>query len=143
MKKQITTVVLLSVILVLTAVSMKAQTTSAFKVEIPFEFIVEGQTYQPGEYTIGRVNRQNPLMLILKTAEGEEAKVLLTRRMRSKNLVKNPSIVFSKYGETYFLSEIWTGNSKNGLQLPEGKIERNSQKFELAKKEKVTLIASL
>lgn len=143
MKRNTTAIAILVTILVLTAISAKAQSARTLKVEIPFEFIVDGETYQPGEYTIGRVNPQRPLMLILKDTEGTEKKVVMTQRMRSKNLVDSPTVVFSKYDDTYFLSEVWTGSTKNGLQLPKTNNEKSAQRTEITRKEKVLLIASL
>jgi hypothetical protein len=42
---------------------------------------------------------------------------------------KNEStLVFHKYGDQYFLEQIWTGGEQDGTQLPESRGERTARR---------------
>jgi hypothetical protein len=42
------------------------------------------------------------------------------------------SLVFSQYGDSYFLSEVWTGSDQYGLSLPKSRAERQMKNGELS-----------
>jgi hypothetical protein len=144
MKKQFATIIMsVAAILVLTAVSANAQSRQTITVNIPFEFTVAGETYAAGEYKIGRLNPMEPAMLILKKKKGNEMKIFSTQNLKSKTGVENLSVVFSKSGDSYSLSEIWTGGIGSGRQTIKSKNERKAQQLLKAEQEKVVLKASL
>lgn len=145
MKKQIAAIViLLTFFLVLNAVSVNAQTNQKITVEIPFRFMVVGDKYEAGQYVIEQLDAQNdPFTMTLDGANIAEKKVFITQSLQSETSVENVQIVFSKYDDTYFLSEIWTGNTKDGLRIPMGRIERKLERFLKEKKQKVEIKASL
>lgn len=142
MKKQLATIITsVAAVMVLTAVSANAQSERNMTVDVPFEFVIAGETYGAGKYTIGRFNAQKPEILILKKKEGGEKKVFLTQKMKSKTGVENAHLVFSISGDSYSLSEIWTGGGEGGQQTVKSKSERKAQLR--AKQEKMVLAASL
>jgi hypothetical protein len=104
---------------------------------------VAGKTYGAGKYTIERFNPAEPGMLILKKKDGGVKKIFLTQNVKSKTGVENARVVFSKAGDSYSLSEIWTGDKKGGLQTISSKNERKAGQALRAKQEKVVLEASL
>ncbi|HVE59787.1 MAG TPA: hypothetical protein VNB22_23445 [Pyrinomonadaceae bacterium] len=146
MKKQIAAIiVLLTFFLVISAVSVSAQTNQKITVEIPFRFIVVGDQYEAGQYVIEQLDAQkDPFMMTLSGANIAEKKVFITQSLQAETPVENVQIVFSQYDEdTYFLSEIWTGNTKDGLVIPMGRIERKLERFMKKTKQKVEIKASL
>ncbi|HUE83303.1 MAG TPA: hypothetical protein VMM84_14410, partial [Pyrinomonadaceae bacterium] len=66
MKRQITLMTLAIATCLIWAGSVQAQSKQAFTVNIPFHFVIENETYNPGEYKIERLNPQNPRMLVLE-----------------------------------------------------------------------------
>lgn len=134
--------VLFTMTLVLTAASTDAQTKRSIKIEIPFEFVVGEDVYAAGEYIIERLNPRNPSVLILKNGAADGKKILLTQRIESKNGLKDTKIVFSKYDNVYFLSEIWRGGTRNGLRVIYGKSEDNSVRIAKAEPEKIVFKTS-
>ena len=144
MKKQIAAIIiLLTIFLVLNAVSVKAQENQQITVEIPFRFMVVGDQYEAGQYVIEWLDAENdPFMMTLRGVNTTEKKVFITQNLPSETPVENVQIVFLQYDEdTYFLSEIWTGNTKNGLLIPMGRIERKLERFFKQKKQKVEIKA--
>jgi hypothetical protein len=144
MKKQFAAIIMsVAAVLVLTAISASAQSTQTMTIDIPFEFNVAGKTYGAGKYTIERFNPAEPGMLILKKKDGGVKKIFLTQNVKSKTGVENARVVFSKAGDSYSLSEIWTGDKEGGLQTISSKNERKAGQALRAKQEKVVLEASL
>ena len=54
---------------------------------------------------------------------GEKAAIRLTNRLTSSEPQKNNKLVFHKYGERYFLAEVWTGGESTGRKLVSSKAE--------------------
>lgn len=92
------------------------------KATIPFDFIVRGQTMPAGEYRLGHFLSSNTLSVC---AENTDATVsFFTEPVQTLGVVDSAKLVFHRYGNRYFLYQVWTGDSRYGLQLPESKLER-------------------
>lgn len=86
------------------------------RANVPFSFIVSGQTMPPGSYTISE--RRGVL-----TVEGATSRaIVLVVRAESRDKVA-ASLVFHRYGDQYVLRQAWMGGSA-GRELPEQSIER-------------------
>jgi hypothetical protein len=109
MKKQIAVVAML--VAAIAAGQCYAQHLS-LKADIPFAFQVGNRTMPAGEYGIQRALAENPsLQRIRRTDSGANA-VAQTVLMYAKDGKSEPALVFHKYGNSYFLSEIWTGEAQ-------------------------------
>ena len=86
--------------------SVQAQTTHAFEVEVPFDFVVKGQAYEAGTYRIGRLSESNPDMLVLKTVAGKKSLILQTTPLNSGGPAKSSELSFRRYSDSYVLDGI-------------------------------------
>ena len=119
-----TTMVMLVVVL---AVATAAATTSPrpdsrVVADVPFEFSVGYKTMPKGEYRIQILSSANDSVLI-QTADGQTSVLRLseaTNRMKNKTQAR---LVFHRYGERYFLAEVWSGTD-TGRQLLKSQEER-------------------
>lgn len=144
MKRQLKTIgILLTAVLVFMAVSAEAQSRRTMTVNVPFQFEVAGETYEPGEYKIERLNPDKPSVLVLKGAEKKKPAVFLTQKLEAEEIVENPGVTFTQLDDAYFLSEIWTGGSKTGVEVLIGAKKREAEKLTSIKRQKVTLTARL
>lgn len=92
------------------------------KATIPFDFIVNGATLPAGEYRVGHFLSSNALSM---RAENTDAMAsFFTQPVQTPGLVDSAKLVFHRYGNRYFLYQVWTGDSHNGLQVPQSKLER-------------------
>lgn len=139
MKNQTTIVIFLTAVFVFNAVSVNAQTRRLIKAAIPFDFTIGDETFSEGEYSIARLNRQKPSILVLQGIKNNKRIIFLTQKKVAKNAFKNPRLVFSKFGDSYFLSEIWTIGTKNGRKLINKQLEKNSEQDTGLKTETVIL----
>ena len=118
-----TTMVMLVVVLaVATAAATTSPQANRVVADIPFEFSVGYKTMPKGEYRIQIVNSANDALLI-QSADGKSSALRLseaTSRMKNKTQAR---LVFHRYGERYFLAEVWSGTD-TGRQLLKSQEER-------------------
>ena len=142
MKRQaISLISLLSLLLV--AGSAIAQ-TSSMHANVPFSFTVGDKTVPAGSYTIGALGR-TPEMLLLQATDGSSPMIVGSNSVRNLNGANKTKLVFNRYNDHYFLSEIWVQGATSGRQIP-----KTSQEKELAKElaanrthERVEIVAGL
>ena len=113
----------MAVAMVTAVASANGQTVRA-KSNIPFEFGVADQTLRAGAYEISSMNASGDALKIVSTSSRDGA-VRLTRPASGK--AKNSVLLFHRYGERYFLAEVWNAEGR-GLQLMTSKQERAIQK---------------
>jgi hypothetical protein len=128
MKKELlkgfTMLVLVAVLAFSTAIA-SGQSANANKVSanIPFEFNVGYKTMPAGEYTVQTVVTAGDALLI-KSADATISALRLseaTSRIKDK---KHARLVFNRYGDRYFLAEVWNGVDDIGRQLLKSSDER-------------------
>jgi hypothetical protein len=117
MKKQL--FALLGLGLLLATVSAYAQTAN-LKADVPFKFVVAGRSMPSGEYTIRTLNGINHALVI--SSEDQKPSIFMAHSCVSMKPVQS-KLVFRRYGDQYFLSEIWTEGSDAGYQLTKSRRE--------------------
>ena len=152
MKKQaFRTITMLSVLLMVAAISVNAQQLSENKiaVNIPFDFAV-GETKLPaGKYTLRRIiSTSSADQLLIQNAEARvDMRTGITRPNRASEIQRKSKLVFNRYGGKYFLSQVWMAGSDTGRDLFQSRNERNlAKESKLARSksehQKVALTAS-
>ena len=118
MKKQV--FVLLGLGL-LVGMSAYAQTVN-LKADVPFNFIVTGATLPAGEYTIKGL--ENGQTMSISSSDRKAHTLVLSNRCESINSATKSKLVFHRYGDRYFLANIWVAGATSGRQLPTSGRER-------------------
>jgi hypothetical protein len=127
-KQAIKAFVLLSLLLPLSAIYVYAQgNTLIRKAKIPFDFSVNNKTFPAGVYSVTRVNAEK-IMLRLSSEDGGEAINIITNPVQAKESPKTAKLIFRRYGETYFLSQIWESDEILGRQLLKSRTERSIER---------------
>jgi hypothetical protein len=134
MKKQVMmALTMLSLIATLAVTSANAQSRPHFmRINIPFEFIIRGETFPAGSYIVKRVSSDKPEMLLLSSTDGGSGVYFLTKNVRAKTDQSKSKLVFQQYGDRYFLSQVWEAGDNEGRQLFKSRGERATER-ELAK----------
>ena len=113
MKTRVTGIVGIGIALV-TAAAIHAQDT-AIKADVPFMFYV-GQTLMPqGAYTVNE--SANGAVAWIRAMDADATKTVITLSVVGKRRDEPAKLVFHRYGEDYFLAEIWTGHAPTGQAL--------------------------
>lgn len=128
MKRQISTMVgMLGLLLV--AACASAQTLNV-KANIPFDFVVNQATLPAGTYSIGELDSGSPVLLI-RGDNGKGSMVAISNHAESREASANSHLVFHRYGDQYFLAQIWVQGEAAGRQLRmtrrEAEVAKNMQ----------------
>lgn len=83
---------------------------------VPFNFIAAGATLPAGEYDIQSLGAEEKILVIrnLKSASGI---LVFSNSSESLNASSRTKLVFHRYGDRYFLSELWVEGQKSGHQV--------------------------
>jgi hypothetical protein len=129
----ITKVTLLSAILLVTLVASAQGQSLAYKVRanIPFDFAVGEKKLPAGEYSIGRAQRSDDIALSITDAGGHTKAIRLTNATVTLDPKGKSSLVFHRYGDQYFLFQVWPAGGSVGREFPVSASERAQR--ELAK----------
>ena len=125
MKKILSVTMAVCVFAVVIAVSTRAQEPGAsVRAEIPFDFIVRGKTLPAGTYEIRRITDE-PIGLIIRNVDHHRDQVMFrTDPVYARNEPNHSLIVFHRYGETYFLSEVVTAGEQTARELTPSPAEK-------------------
>ena len=94
---------------------------SRFLATVPFDFSLGHRSMAAGTYQIGSISEQ--VNIIRNIATGVAELLIKSTHVQSVE-VESAKLVFNKYGNQFFLSQIWKGNSGAGVQLPPSKREK-------------------
>jgi hypothetical protein len=103
--------------------SAHAQSSSALVADIPFEFAVGGKTLKAGEYSV-RAFTTNGDALLISNQDSNDVVIRLTQSIQARIVPERAKLVFHRYGQRYFLSEVWTTGERTGRQLHKSNEER-------------------
>jgi hypothetical protein len=142
MKKQS---ILLAGLLVLSSIAATqvARAQEAMVVDIPFAFTAGDATLPAGEYRVQKMDRNSSVLLIHCWDAGASTMVI-TNAAQAKEPQTESKLVFKRYGNRYFLSQVWTAGSISGRQLPKSPKEKEGERLARNEtKDEITLVASL
>jgi hypothetical protein len=112
----------------------QAQIMGRLKSEIPFGFYVRDKLMPAGVYTITELNPGAGLMEI-RSDDGKSAAIFLTIERQEKDASTPSELIFHKYGEELFLSQIVEQGEIDGAEVPKSKMEKRLEKAAARDKE--------
>lgn len=128
MKRTLKTLTMMTLVvgLTLTTIVASAQgpsTARSIVADIPFDFIVGGKTLPAGKYNVGAATSTGEGVRIT-SRDGNSSAMRLSYLASDKSQKRNARMVFHRYGQMYFLAEVWSGDAF-GHKLTPSKSERN------------------
>ncbi len=135
-KKQ-TAAILTLMFVGLTALANAQMSTTTLKAQVPFAFLVNGQTMPAGECVIQVVGTGGTLLAI---RSGKHHAFAYPIADESSNGSKKTALVFHRYGDRYFLSGV-KREGRMSYQLRLSRVEKELRAQNLAVQE-FTLLAS-
>jgi len=105
--------------------AMHAQTQAPTKAKIPFAFQVGSAHLKAGTYTVSNLAEH-----IISVRCGSKSGLALTRRETSFRPSTSGKIVFRKYGDKYFLAEVWTKGDVDHMTVAKSKVEETVRKMQ-------------
>ncbi len=96
------------------------------RAHVPFSFKAGGGTLPAGDYSISETGMTSEPVLLRVGLRGVE--LIMPNNTESRNDVKSPKLVFHRYGDEYFLAEIWTSADDSVRKLKVNPRERQLAK---------------
>ncbi len=103
------------------ASSMFAQSPQKLTAQIPFAFHVGGAMLAPGAYSV--YTDANPMVLRVMSADARVSVRTLAQAAEKRTMPTEGKLIFTRYGDEYFLSEVWRPNDSSGSVLRKTKRE--------------------
>ena len=102
------------------------------RVDIPFEFRFANSVMPAGQYDVDRdsSNVRNLLSLECRACRVHTYSITFPTG-GGTDTPDVDRLVFNKYGETYFLAEVWTSGQSQGVALGKSKTEREIARITL------------
>jgi hypothetical protein len=129
----------ISMFAVIAAAAAHAQDFTRLHANVPFDFVVDGQRLQAGQYTVGQGKVGGVVVIEATDGKGHSAAIGVPMPSAA-GPSSDTKLMFRCYGNACFLSEVW-GIGEYGRELPKSSRER-----ELAAKRPVpanTTVAAL
>ena len=127
--KRISAIALLSLASLLTAGS--AMAADRAQANIPFAFNVGDMVMPAGDYTISDAGWRPSGVIEIRSADAKHA-TLTTAFGDAKKPVNGGELVFNRYGDKYFLTEVLCPAGGMSVKLPTSKLERRARINEAA-----------
>ena len=139
MKRQLKTMAVILGLVVFAGASVaQAQIIGRLKSNIPFSFYVRNRLMPAGAYTIAELNPGSGTMEI-RSADGKSPAIFLTVEKQEKDAQTPSELIFHKYGDKVFLSEIVEQGEMDGAQVVKSKMEKRLEKAAQDKEVAITL----
>jgi hypothetical protein len=149
--KAITMLVSIIALAFMTAVATNAQSGSLkLRAEVPFDFVVGDKTLPAGTYAVREITLSSDGALLISSRDSNHRTIRLSHSVKASG-IKGARITFRRYGDTYFLAQVWTSGSMEGREIVKSKAERAAERElaksasqnNLAKAEVVTIFAEV
>jgi len=132
--KVLTTIASIALFTTLAAGSIYAQSADVIKVNVPFDFAVSSKTLPAGKYYLRRSIEGSRIVLqIISKDDSQGVYLPTTHPVRTLDTQGESKLVFNRYGDQFFLSQVWIAGSTDGQELTKTSKERSLRR-EMAKR---------
>ena len=123
-------IAILGLFFVLAIASVQAQTPSRVEVNIPFDFSAGKSTLKAGAYSVKRTAGN---ALAIRSADGKTTALLnAPLTIGARNSKAGERLVFNKYGDQYFLSQVWMSVDTGRQLFPSSGEQKAARAYEIA-----------
>lgn len=130
----------LALMLISTGAALAQRGTPRMTAQVPFDFVLQNRTVPAGEWTVKSVTMSG--VLLIQNTDAKVSLLSLPRMDDTKKPAGSYALVFHRYNDRYFLSEIRIEGSRTAYRLPQSKAESELQAQKISATEEV-LVASL
>ena len=135
-------IALSGLLVLLTFTAALAQSDRQTIIHIPFNFTVGEETFSAGKYVIESNRKDTSTVWVIRHKDGSGATFFLTRPVYSVDTQEKTKLVFHRYEDLYFLSEVWTAGSTTGREVQISDREKALDKVLASKRRDTVLIAA-
>ena len=131
MQKQVlkaATILSLVVALTITfaAAPAAADSFGSIRVDVPFDFTANHSILPAGKYTIRSAGMNSTDVIQITSEDGKTSVFLSTHSAQSAQFKDKTVVIFHRYGDQYFLHQVWAIGDNIGSEIPKSSIERQA-----------------
>lgn len=119
--------------------SAYAQSDTLMTVKAPFPFSVGNKMLPAGEYAVERMVHLNGRLLIRST-DGRASRIILVLAHGNAPASDESALVFHRYGQDYFLAQVWCGAIHSTYELFPSRAEREVAKKASERRDQMVLL---
>lgn len=105
------------------ATSQIARAQQPMVANVPFAFTAGDKTLPAGEYRVEKAPHSD-LTLMIRSADGKEGMFVSALPAETRKPQTQSKLIFHRYGNRYFLSQVWVAGHSQGRQLHESAKEK-------------------
>jgi hypothetical protein len=102
--------------LVMFATTRVAEAQNQMTVNVPFDFAAGNTQLHAGEYTV-KVSAPTHSMILVSREDSTASAFINTNAAVSSTPQAESKLIFNRYGNRYFLSQVWSAGNSQGRQL--------------------------
>ena len=126
------------------ATTQVARAQEGVLVNIPFSFTAGKMTLPAGEYRIQEKAIGSPVLLIQRADLSVAEFVMSDVADTNGKPAEQSKVVLHRYGQRYFLAQVWTAGNSRGIELPESvKEKEQALAAHNQRPEEITIVARL
>jgi hypothetical protein len=126
----------------LTSAAAYAQSSQLMKVDVPFNFAVGNAQLPAGEYSVSADTNAGGV-LTFQNQKAKKGALVLSHACESTKAAPQTELIFHRYGDSYFLSEVWVSGRVIGQQVRTSSHETEIARNNNTTKDQVVLTAGL
>jgi hypothetical protein len=104
----------------------QAQIVGNVAAEIPFQFHVGNKTFPAGNYVIHQLDNSDLTIMQIRSADGKLSALFNVESAQAKATPEITELIFNKYGDQYFLSEMFDEGEPDGSKVVPSKDEKRA-----------------
>jgi hypothetical protein len=106
----------------------QAQIIGNLEADVPFQFHVGNTTLPPGRYMVHELEGSDLTMMQISSADGKLSALFDVESAQARTAPEESELIFNKYGDRYFLSEMYDEGNVDGSRLSPSRDEKRASK---------------
>ena len=106
----------------------QAQIIGNLEADVPFQFHVRNTTLPAGRYMIHELEGSDLTVMQISSADGKLSALFDVESAQAKTTPEKSELIFNKYGDSYFLSELFDEGNVDGSKLMTSREEKRASK---------------
>jgi hypothetical protein len=102
-----------------------AQLIGDLKANIPFQFQAGNSKFPPGEYVLRMLGSPTGGIMEIRSMDGSTSALFEVQPVKANSAPARSELVFNKYGNRYFLAELFDEGYETGDQVVESRDEKS------------------
>jgi len=122
--KGLTMLMLIVGLALASAAVANGQSQRDLRARVPFDFIVSEAALRAGEYEVRAIGNSGVWVIAGRDSKKSELRLSNETQNPKLDFETNAKLVFHRYGNTYFLDQVWLAGQSTGYELLKTRQER-------------------